>query len=262
MTRERALDLLAPWILVLLIFIVWEAACLAFDVSVFVLPRPTVIAAAMVQFWEPITQHSLHTLFTTILGFAFAVGGGVLLGIAIGSSRLVYRALFPVLIAFNAIPKVAVVPVIIIWTGIGTVPAIITAFLVAFFPIVVNVATGLATVEPELRDVMRSLGASHTDMLAKVGLPRSLPYFFASLKISVTLAFVGAIISETIGSNEGVGYLMLQASSRFQVPLLFAGLLVVAAMGVAMYAVFAWLEGRMTGWATRGQDGAQFAGGG
>jgi len=262
MTRERALDLLAPWLLVLLILVVWEAACVAFDVSVFVLPRPTVIAGAMAQYWSPIAQHSLHTLFTTILGFAFAVLGGVLLGIAIGSSRLVYRALFPVLIAFNAIPKVAVVPVLIIWTGIGTVPAVITAFLVAFFPIVVNVATGLATVEPELRDVMRSFGASHGDMLVKVGLPRSLPYFFASLKISVTLAFVGAIISETIGSNEGVGYLMLQASSRFQVPLLFAGLLVVAAMGVAMYAVFAWVEGRMTGWATRGQDGSQFAGGG
>ncbi len=148
---------------------------------------------------------------------------------------------------------------LIIWCGIGTVPAVITAFLISFFPIEVNVATELATLEPELRDVLRSLGTSRLDILRKVGLPRSAPYFFASLKVAIRLAFFVSIISETVGSNEGVGFLMLQASSRFQTPLVFAALVVVAAMGIAMYALFAALERRMTGRATRGMDQAAFA---
>ena len=135
-------------------------------------------------------------------------------------------------------------PILVIWFGIGAVPAILTAFLISFFPIVVNVATGIATLEPELKDVLRSLGARPLDILLKVGLPRSMPYFFASLKVAVTLAFVGSIISETIAGNRGIGYLMMQASSSFRVPLVFAGLIVVAIMGVGMYAVFAYIERR------------------
>jgi NitT/TauT family transport system permease protein len=104
-----------------------------------------------------------------------------------------------------------VVPILVIWFGIGTIPAIITAFAISFFPIVVNVATGLATIEPELRDVLRSVGASKTQILTKVGIPRSLPYLFASFKIAITLAFIGSIVSETVASNEGIGYLMLAA---------------------------------------------------
>ena len=136
----------------------------------------------------------------------------------------------------------------------GTVPAIITAFLISFFPIVVNVATGLATLEPELRDVLRSLGATRRDILIKVGFPRAMPYFFASLKVAITLAFVGSVISETVASNVGVGYLMLSASSKFNMPLVFAGLLVIAVMGIAMYEIFNVIERRSTKWANRGNQ--------
>ena len=176
------------------------------------------------------------------------------LGLAVGYSTLVYRALYPLLIGFNSVPKAAIVPVLVIWFGIGTIPAILTAFLISFFPIVVNVSTGLATLEPELQDVLRSLGASKREIFLKVGIPRSLPYFFASLKVSVTLAFVGAVISETVAANRGIGYMMLAASSRFEVPLVFAGLVVVALMGVALFAAFAVIERRLTGWAYRGQS--------
>jgi NitT/TauT family transport system permease protein len=143
------------------------------------------------------------------------------------------------------------VPIFVLWFGIGTVPAILTAFLIAFFPITVNVATGIVTMEPELADVLRSLGASKLDILWRVGLPRSLPYFFASLKIAITLAFVGVVISETVASNVGIGYLMLSASSTFRVPLVFAALLVIAAMGILMYAGAAFFERRYTGWSVR-----------
>src|SRR5215510_9350772 len=139
--------------------------------------------------------------------------------------------------------------------GIGTVPAIITAFLISFFPILVNVATGIATVEPELRDVLRALGASKRQVIMKIGLPRAMPYFFASLKIAMTVAFIGSIVSETIAANKGIGHLMLVASARFEVPLAFAALLITGAMGVAMYVVAGAFEKRMTGWAVRGVNG-------
>jgi NitT/TauT family transport system permease protein len=213
------------------------------------------IFQSMWQWRAPILENSWQTLFTTVVGFGIAIVFGLVTGVLIGSSTLIYNGFYPVLIGFNSIPKVAVVPILVIWFGIGTVPAIITAFLISFFPILVNVATGIATVEPELRDVLRALGASNRDMIMKVGLPRAMPYFFASLKISITVAFVGSIIAETVASNKGIGHLMMVASSRFEVPLVFAGLLVTAIMGVLMYVVANIVEQRMTGWATRGMQG-------
>ena len=252
--RRRRLQAWLPWLVIIGMFIVWEAAVQAFNVPQFVLPAPTDIAASMVKWWKPLLDNSWQTLMTTLIGFGFAIVFGLLLGIAIGSSTLLYHGLYPLLIGFNSIPKVAVVPILVIWFGIGTVPAVITAFLISFFPIVVNVATGIATVEPELRDVLRALGARHVDIIKKLGLPRAMPYFFASLKISITVAFVGSIIAETVAANKGIGHLMILASSRFDVPLVFAGLMVTAVMGVAMYVAAVAIEDRTTGWATRGQN--------
>ena len=128
----------------------------------------------------------------------------------------------------------------------------LTALSICFFPIVVNIATGLATTEPELEDVLKALGASKVDILWNVGLPRTMPFFFASLKVAITLAFVGTIISETVAANKGIGYLMMAATANFDTPLVFAGLIVIAIMGIAMYALFAVVEQRMTFWAKRG----------
>lgn len=252
--RRRALEAWLPWIVILGLFVVWEAAVWLFKVDRFILPAPSAIAESMIRWWRPLLDDSLTTLTTTVIGFAFAVVFGLLLGIAIGSSTLVYRGLYPLLIAFNSVPKVAVVPVLIVWFGVGFTPAVITAFLISFFPIVVNVATGIATVEPELRDVLRALGARPRDIILKVGLPRAMPYFFASLKIAITVAFVGSIIAESVAPNAGIGRLMMVASSRFDVPLVFAGLVVTGVMGVAMYWVAETIERRTTGWATRGQN--------
>ncbi|MFW5834137.1 MAG: ABC transporter permease [Pseudomonadota bacterium] len=239
------------WIIGLGALAFWEVACRVFEVPRFVLPAPSAIAESFWTWKGVIGVHAMQTLYTTVVGFVFAVIGGVLLGIAVGTSKMLYKSLYPLLIGFNSVPKVAIVPILVIWFGIGTIPAVISAFMLSFFPIVVNVATGLATLEPELQDVLRSLGASRRDILLKVGLPRSMPYLFAALKVAITLALVGSVIAETIGSNAGIGYLMLNASGRFDVPLVFAGLFVVAVMGVLIYAVFAKLEARLTGWATR-----------
>lgn len=236
------------------LFVFWEVVCRGFGVPTFILPPPSLAFAAMIEYWPVIVMHASYTLMETVIGFLAATVFGLVLGVLIGAFPKLYRALNPILIGFNSIPKVAVVPILVLWFGIGTVPAVITAFLVAFFPIVVNVAIGIATVEPELADVLRSLGASRLDIVKKVGLPRSMPYFFAALKIAITLAFVGSVISETVASNYGIGYLMLSASSSFNVPLVFAGLLVIAGLGIAMYAIAAWIESYFTGWAMRGQE--------
>jgi NitT/TauT family transport system permease protein len=254
---ERAM----PWFVIIGLIGVWQVVVTGFGIKPFILPAPSAVYEAFMEHRGPIMHNALFTLTNTLIGFGIGIVVGLALGMMIGSSRLAYKGLYPLLIGINSVPKAAVVPILVVWLGIGQPPAIATAFLLCFFPIAVNVATGLSTVEPELQDVLRSLGASKLDILRKVGLPRSLPYFFASLKVAITLAFVGAVISETLASDDGIGYMMLQASSQFRVPLMFAGLFVIAAMGIATYIVFAILEGRMTGWATRGQQAPMTGGG-
>ena len=242
----------APWVLLLGVLILWQVLCSALNVSEFIFPSPARIAEQMVEFHTEILKHAWRTLWVTMVGFAIAIVVGVLLGFLIGSSRLAYAAVYPLMTAFNALPKAAFVPILVVWFGIGPGPAILTAFLISFFPIMVNIATGLATLEPELEDVLRVLGAKRWDVLMKVGLPRSLPYFFGSLKVAITLAFVGTTVSEMTASNEGIGYLLISAGSSMQMGLAFAGLVVIGAMAMIMYELFSVVETRTTAWAHRG----------
>jgi NitT/TauT family transport system permease protein len=255
MDREQFLvKVVSPAAFVVAMFVLWELVCKAFSVPLTILPAPSDVFGALWQYRAPIIDNSWVTLWTTLAGFLIATLFGLGLGIAVGWHRAIYAGIYPVLVGFNSIPKVAVVPVLILWFGLGEIPAVLTAFLISFFPIVVNVATGLATTEPELEDVLRALGASKLDVMRKVGIPRSLPYFFGSLKVAITLAFVGAVVSETVGANKGIGKLMLDAQASFQVPIVFAGLLVLAALGIMLYAATALIEKRFTRWAFRGQS--------
>ena len=242
----------SPWLLMLAIVILWQVICSAFQVSEFIFPSPWLILTQFMEFGSVIALHAWRTYWVTMAGFGLAIVVGVLLGFLIGSSRLAYAALYPLMTAFNALPKAAFVPILVVWFGIGAGPAILTAFLISFFPIMVNIATGLATLEPELEDVLRVLGAKRWDVLTKVGLPRSLPFFYGSLKVAITLAFVGTTVSEMTAANEGIGYLLISAGSSMQMGLAFAGLLVVGAMAMLMYELFSWIEKRTTAWAHRG----------
>jgi len=195
--------------------------------------------------------HTAQTLYTTLVGFGIGVAVGIVLGMLIGSSKLAYNVAYPLLVGFSSIPKVAVVPIFVVWFGAGTVPAILTSAVISIFPVVVNVATGLASTEPELEDVLKVLGASKRDLLWNVGLPRALPYLFASLKIAITLAFVGTVLSETVAANRGIGNVMMIASGNFDVPMVFAGLFILAGLGISLYAISSFVEQRMTGWSQR-----------
>ena len=251
---SKTIEKFAPMGLLAATLLLWQAVCSLLDVSEFIFPSPVQIVRSLIEFAGPIAEHAWRTFWTTMVGFAISIVVGVVLGFIIGSSRLAYAAMYPLMTAFNALPKAAFVPILVVWFGIGAGPAILTAFLISFFPIMVNIATGLATLEPELEDVLRVLGAKRMDVLLKVGLPRSMPYFFGSLKVAITLAFVGTTVSEMTASNEGIGYLLVSAGSSMQMGLAFAGLVVVGAMAMAMYELFSVLEKRITGWAHRGSQ--------
>lgn len=243
----------APWLFTIGFFLLWEIACRLLRISSFILPAPSTILLAVWEYRTQLGYHALHTLWMTLAGFGLAVAFGLGLGMLLGSSRLINAGSYPLLVGFNSIPKVAVVPILVFWFGVGWVPPVLTAFLISFFPIVVNVATGIATVEPEMEDVLRALGASKRDIVFKVGVPRAMPYFFGSLKVAITLAYVGSVIGEQNASNVGIGNLLTRASAAFEVPLVWAALVVLAVLGVAMYAITASAERATTGWAQRSQ---------
>jgi len=253
--NRRTMERWAPVATGVALLVLWQLVCSAFSIADYIFPSPLTIVHALAEFAGPIGEAAWKTFWVTMLGFAIAIVVGVLLGFLVGSSRLAYAALYPLLIGFNAVPKAAIVPILIVWFGIGVGPGILTAFLISFFPITVNIATGLATLEPELEDVLRVLGAKRWDVLVKVGLPRSMPYFYGSLKIAITLAFVGTVLAEMTAGDSGIGYLMQTAGSQQRMPLAFAGLVVIGAMAMAMYELFSLVEKRTTGWAHRGTQG-------
>jgi len=252
--HQKTLERWAPWVLLVISVCIWQAICSAFSVSEFIFPSPLRIWNQLIEFKSTIAAHAWRTYWVTMAGFGLAIIVGVLLGFVIGSSKMAYSAVYPLMTAFNALPKAAFVPILVVWFGIGIGPAVLTSFLISFFPIMVNIATGLATLEPELEDVLRVLGAKRWDVLVKVGLPRSMPYFFGSLKVAITLAFVGTTVSEMTASNEGIGYLLISAGSAMQMGLAFAGLVVVGAMAMVMYELFNYIELHTTGWAHRGSQ--------
>jgi len=252
---NKATTALAPWLLLLLTLVIWQCICSALQVSEFIFPSPLAIIQAMIEFSGPIAHHALSTFWVTMTGFAIAVAVGVTLGFLIGSSPLLYAAVYPLMTAFNALPKAAFVPVLVVWFGIGAGPAILTAFLISFSR---SWSISPPASPPSNRNWKMCCGCWAPGawiFCSRSGLPRSLPYFFASLKVAITLAFVGSTVSEMNASNEGIGYLLVSAGSSMKMPLAFAGLVVIGAMAMLMYELFAIVEKRTTRWAHRGGGG-------
>jgi NitT/TauT family transport system permease protein len=244
----------APVALAAALLLLWQVIVAGFEIPEYLFPSPWQIAQQFVEYKGPLLAAAWSTLWVTSVGFAIAIVVGVMLGFLIGSSRIAYAAVYPLMVGFNAVPKAAIVPILVVWFGIGIGPGILTAFLISFFPITVNIATGLATLEPELEDVLRVLGAKRWDVLVKVGLPRSMPYFYGSLKIAITLAFVGTVLAEMTAGDSGIGNLIQTAGSQQRMSLAFAGLVVISIMAMVMYELFSAIEKHTTGWAHRGSQ--------
>jgi NitT/TauT family transport system permease protein len=244
----------APVLLAAALIVLWQVIVAGFAIPEYLFPSPWQIAQQFAEYKGPLLAAAWSTFWVTMVGFGLAILVGVLLGFLIGSSRVAYAAVYPLMVGFNAVPKAAIVPILVVWFGIGIGPGILTAFLISFFPIMVNIATGLATLEPELEDVLRVLGARRWDVLVKVGLPRAMPYFYGSLKVAITLAFVGTVLAEMTAGDSGIGNLIQTAGSQQRMSLAFAGLVVISIMAMAMYELFSAIEKHTTGWAHRGSQ--------
>jgi len=221
---------------------IWELACRVFDIAPYLLPSPSAIASRMIEkpmlFWG----HGWYTLYETFAGFILAVIVGLIAAAVIVVIPSVRDVLMPILLIAQLVPKVAIAPILLVWFGYGIMPKIVIAFLVAFFPIVVNMANGLVSVEKELLDLGRSLEASRWQVFWKFRMPAALPELFSGMKIAITLAVIGAIIGEFVGGDQGLGYLIIIANQELDTPLAFAALVVISLGGIILYALIEVLE--------------------
>lgn len=235
-------------------FIVWEFSTRLFKIPSWLLPSPSLIFKEIADKFGLLMAHTGHTLFGTFTGLAFGIIAGIALGFVIGYSRTMGLALYPILGGFHALPKVAVVPLLVIWFGVGLMPRVITAFLIAFFPIVVNTVTGLVTIEPELWEMLRTHGATKRQIMIKVGLPRTVPYFFAALKVAAGGAFIGEVVGEMVAAEQGLGYVIMLATTRLLTPLAFAALVILLFLGFVIFVFFDFLERKGAPWAYRTRE--------
>ncbi len=213
----------------------WHVACVGLDIQVSVLPRPSLVLEAAIKRWDLLLSEGWVTLKETIYGFLLALVLGIPLAVAVANSRVLNLTFYPLLIALQSVPKVALAPILLVWLGIGIESKLAIAWLVAFFPVVVDTAAGLQSTPRELLELARSLRASPWQIFWKVQFPAALPFIMTGSKVAVTLAVIGAVIGEFVGSSEGLGYLLLSATSQINTPLAFASLFALAILGIVSY---------------------------
>jgi NitT/TauT family transport system permease protein len=252
MVRPNFGTVVFPVVFACCLFLAWQFIVRTFNIPAFILPAPTDFFAVLADRFEPLVGFAAITARSTLIGFSLGIAVGLLLGGLLGSSRLCFDMVYPSLIAFHAIPTVALIPLFLIWFGTGTHISVLTATLASFFPVTVIVSTAIASSSPELDDVLRSLGARKIDVLTKVAIPRAMPAFFGSVKLAITAAFIGSVVAEIYAGSPGIGRVMILASNDLNGPLAFAGLVLLAAMGVTLYMISAVIEKALTGWAYRG----------
>lgn len=218
-----------------LVIVVWQIATTVFDIPDYLLPPPTAIAEEMVREIGTLWSHGLVTLWEVLVGFALSVVIAIPLAILIVYSVAAERALYPLLIVSQVVPKVSVAPLFVVWLGFGVQPKVIIVFLIAFFPIVIDTIVGLRSVDEDMIDLVRSMGAGPVKTFRKIRLPAALPNIFGGLKVAITLAVVGALVAEFVGSDEGLGYLLLVATGQLNAELLFASIVFLSAMGMILF---------------------------
>ena len=209
-------------LLVALVFAAWEMATGVWDIQAWLLPAPSAIAKAAVDARALLGPHLVQTVVETLVGFAVALIGGLVMALLIDVSATMRRALYPLLVVSQTIPIIAVAPLLVIWFGYGLLPKVIVVGLVCFFPIVVGTADGLRSTDPDLIALLQSMGATRRQVFLKVRVPASLPGMFTGIKVAITYSVVGAIIGEWVGASRGLGVFMLRASNSFRTDWVFA----------------------------------------
>jgi NitT/TauT family transport system permease protein len=228
--------------------VIWEVAVRLFGVRTFILPTPSLVAYELSGHYGYFAQESLYTVYVTMVGFVLAVVGGVLIAVAIISSRFLERALYTLLVALNSVPKVALAPLFVIWLGTGGAPKIAIAALIAIFPIVINTTLGLRAVDPEMIDLARSARASKRHILLKIRFPNALPSVFAGAKVGISFALIGAIVGEFVAGERGLGYVILTSQSTFNTPRAFVAIVLLGVLGTVMFFIVDFCERLLLPW--------------
>ena len=248
MSENRLVRFVLPVLGLALLILVWHAGVVAFDVPPVILPRPGLVLDSTLANWRLIVSEGWITLLESLYGFVLAFLLGVPLAVAIAGSRTLNLMFYPLLIATQSLPKVALAPLILVWLGTGMESKLAIAWLVAFFPIVVDTATGLRNTPAEFLDLATAVRANRFQTFWKIRFPAALPFVISGSKVAITLAVIGAVIGEFIGSNEGLGNLLLVANSQINIPLAFACLIGLAAIGIGLYGAVAAVELALKPW--------------
>jgi len=233
------------------ILIVWEMFIRIFNVVTFVLPAPSAIIVSLIKNRASLAVATQATAFEVLFGFVLAAIVGVVVALLIVRFERFGRALYPLIVLFQNVPKVALAPIFILWFGFELTPKILLIVIIAFFPVTIDMLAGLQSVEPSFVSLMRSVGASKNKIMLRVRIPHSLPHLMAGLKVAITFSVIGAIVGEFAGANRGLGYVIQFASTQLDTPLIFAALLVVSALGLAFYYVVEFAERLLVPWAPK-----------
>jgi NitT/TauT family transport system permease protein len=247
-SRRRLADYLVPAATLVGAVVFWELAARVFKIPKFIMPRPSEIVGEAWEWRYRFIEHTWVTLYETLGGFALSIVIGVPLAVLIVYSPAMRRALYPLIVLTQSVPKIAIAPVLLLMAGHGEIPKIIVAFLVAFFPIVVDTATGLAATPPELLDLSRSYRASAFKTFVKIRFPMALPFFFSGLKVAITLSVIGAVVGEFVGSDKGLGYLILSATSYWKMELAFSAMILLSLMAILLFAAVELVERLVCPW--------------
>lgn len=239
---EWARGLGLPLLAFLAVIGAWEAAVWFLRPPPFLLPGPGAVARRLIEFGPQWPRHLWATVAATLWGFLAAVGFGVGLAVPIVYWPALSRAVNPLLVTIQIVPKIAFAPLFLVWFGLGMTSKVMVAFLVAFFPVLVNTAIGLVQIEPDLLDLARSLKTSRAWVFRKIRFPNALPYFFGGLRVAGTLAVIGAIIAEFVGSDVGLGYLIVMANNQMDTALGVASIVLISAFGLLLYGAIVLLE--------------------
>jgi len=239
---------LRPFFLIVALLVLWDLAIRLFGIPAYLVPPPLAVVKQLIAEWPRLLAESWKTTLATLGGFALTIVIGIPIAMVIAYSRLVESYVYPLLVFSQSIPKVAIAPLFVVWFGFGIFPKVISAFLLGFFPVVVSTVMGFKSVEPDMLDLARSMGASRLQTFFKISLPQALPAIFSGLKVSVTLAVVGAVVGEFVGSNSGIGYVLQVANGNFDLPLMFAALTVLSSIGVLLFVLVDLAERLMIPW--------------
>jgi ABC-type nitrate/sulfonate/bicarbonate transport system permease component len=240
------------WVIPLVVFIagvaVWEAGVRMTHTPPWFFPPPSAVAREAIVSHDLLRRHTWTTVQEIAVGFVIAFGLAVALAVGIASSPLVRRTVLPAIIATQAVPIIALAPILLIWFGYGMTPKVIVVVLTCFFPIVVNLVDGLRAVDPDAVNLLRSMGATRAQVMRIARIPYALPYLFSGLRIAASISVIGAIVGEWVGASSGLGYLMTRSAAQFQTARLFAAVILSALLSVALFGAVALAERRLLRW--------------